>query len=377
MRLALFFHEGSAVYKRSLLSGTFFASALICLASVSAPALAEGEPVFSADVLMELQNDYTARTDDEGAEHRNNMFFRTEVAPTVRLGDYFFVDGVLVLEPVQDFDSDEHNFFEETGIFAEEIKLNFERGPWRAFAGKFNPAFGMAWDFGRGIWGEDFAGDYEVTERIGFGGGYSFDAAEAGTHNFTASTFFADTSFLSDSLGVNRGRTSHDDGGVSNTEDFSSLALSLEGGDFANLEGFYYMLSYRHQSEGDADSGGDDEDGFAVTVGHELAVCDRVKLDGFAEYATFSHFDAADEDRNYFTASLKATIDEKWNVTASYTNRHVDPEGADDSDDHLLQLSGGYDFGQGTTVEAGWRHADEEAGDSDVLGLLVRHNFSF
>lgn len=71
----------------------------------------ESSPVFSADAVIELQNEYTVDSDDEAIDEHNNIFLRAELAPTVRLNENFFIDGVLVLEPVQDFDANEDNFF--------------------------------------------------------------------------------------------------------------------------------------------------------------------------------------------------------------------------------------------------------------------------
>jgi hypothetical protein len=51
-------------------------------------------------------------------------------------------------------------------------------------------------------------------------------------------------------------------GGVSNTEDFSSYAFSLEGENANGIENLYYQLAYRDQDEGNADTGGERERGY-------------------------------------------------------------------------------------------------------------------
>ncbi|MGH1399410.1 MAG: hypothetical protein ACRBCT_09370 [Alphaproteobacteria bacterium] len=346
----------------------------VLIAGAAFPAAAE--PVISGEVVMELQNEYTADSDDATTDEYNNLFFRTEVAPTVRINENFFIDGVAVFEPIQDRDPSDDNFFDNEGAFVEELKLNYENGNWAAWAGKFNPGFGIAWDFGRGIWSEDFAEDYEITEKIGVGAGYTFDTNGFGAHTLAAHTFFADTTFLSRSVVTSRGETDKSDGGVSNTEDFSSFVVSLEGEDLAGVENLYYKLAYRNQSEGDADVGTDNETGVAVTLGHVVPVSDRVSLDGLVEYVDINNFEGGSADNTYFTASLVTTIDDAWNVTAGYTARDIDDAGAD-ADDYLFQLSGGYDFGQGTTAELGWRSSEEAGSDTDIVGGLIRHVFEF
>ncbi|MBI1327866.1 MAG: hypothetical protein GC136_09525 [Alphaproteobacteria bacterium] len=325
---------------------------------------------------MELQNEFTADSDDAATDGYNDMFFRTEVAPTVRLNDYFFIDGVGVLERMQDRRPAENNWFDNEGVFVEELKLNYESGAWALMAGKFNPAFGMAWDFGRGIWSEDFAEDYEITERIGVGAAYSIDTQNAGTYTLTASTFFADTTFLSGSTITSRGRTDKSDGGIANTEDFSSYVVSLEGENAGGVENLYYQLAWRDQAPGDVDIGAERERGVAVTLGYIFKISERIESDMLLEYADISDFEGGADDRQYYTASFVNRFNENWNVTLGYTARNIDTP-AGDSNDYLLQASGGYDFGQGTTAEIGWRSTEESGANTDIIGGLIRHTLSF
>ena len=326
---------------------------------------------------MELQNEYTADSDDTATDEHNDLFFRTEVAPTVQLNDHFFIDGVAVLERTQDRKPNKDNWFNNEGIFIEEIKLNYEHGPWGIMAGKFNPKFGTAWDFGRGIWSEDFAEDYEITERIGIGTSYRFDTENAGAHTFSASTSFADTSFLSGSTVTNIGRTDKSDGGAANTEDFSSYVLSLEGENTAGIEHLYYQLAYRDQADGDADITAKREHGYAATLGYVFDVTDRLQTNALLEYVDIHHYGTGPDDNRYVTASFVNTLDENWNMTFGYTARHIDVSGSNDTDDHLLQISGGYDFGQGTTAEIGWKNTEESGADTHIMGALIRHTLAF
>lgn len=351
-----------------LLAGTILSAGFI--------SQAHAEPTLSGEVVMELQNEYTTDSDDTTVDGYNNLFFRTEVAPTLQLNENFYIDGVAVWEDIQDREPNQSNFLDNEGVFIEEVKLNYENGAWGAWAGKFNPAFGIAWDFGRGIWGEDFAEDYEITEKIGVGASYTFQTQDMGAHTLAANTFFADTTFLSGASVTNRNTTDKSDGGVSNTEDFSSFVVSLEGEELGGMENLYYKAAYRNQSEGDADVGTDNETGYALTLGNTFPVSERVEMDVLAEYVDIENFGGAAQDNQYLTGSVITTIDENWNFTVGYTARDIDTAGAD-SDDHLLQVSGGYDFGQGTTAELGYRSAEEGGSDTDIVGGLIRHSFSF
>ncbi len=340
-------------HKKTVFKALMACSAISLVITASDAQAFDPYPDISGEMVMELQNEYAFDSDDPAADEQNNMFWRTEVAPTVQFTEKFFLDGVIVLEPVMDFDPGENNFFEDEGVFIEEIKLNYENGPWAVFAGKFNPGFGIAWDFGRGIWGEDFAEDYEITEKIGGGVSYTFETENNGDHTLTGSTFFSDTSFLSESIFTGRGNTTKSDGGASNTEDFSSFVVSMEGENVAGVENLYYKAAFRHLGEGDANMGGDDEQGIVATVGHVFPVSDAVEMDALIEFADISNFDGGNDDNRYITGSVITTIHDSWNVAVGFTKRDIDVNGGADMNDHLLQVSGGYDFGQGTTAEIG------------------------
>jgi len=224
------------------------------LLSHTAYADEESSKAVSAELVVEWQNEYRKHSDDPATDETNNSFMRTELAPTIRLSEHVFIDGVLVFEPFDqaaELNAGDDIWFDREGGFAEELKLNVEYGPYAAWIGKFNPSFGKAWDYGRGIWSEDFAEDYEITEKLGVGGAYALDTEKAGTHTFSATTFFADTSFLSEGVITSRDNVSLEDGGASNTEDFSSYTLSLEGEDVGGVENLGYTLGYRHLGEQD------------------------------------------------------------------------------------------------------------------------------
>lgn len=354
--------------------------ALIGLSVLSISARADeisSYPDISGEAVFEIQMEHGVNSDDADNE-RTNTFGRMEVAPVIQLNKYFYLDGVAVLEPVQDGDPGDDTFFENEGVFIEEIKLNYANGPWEVFAGKFNPGFGIAWDYGRGIWSEDFAEDYEITEKIGVGGAYTFETERFGNHTVNASTFFADTTLLSESTMTGRGRLRKSDGGASNTEDFSSFVISLDGKNAGGIENLSYHFGFRHLSEGDASlAGGDDEQGIAINVNYIIPVNDKVQSNVLLEFVNISNIDGGTNDARYYTASIVNTIADDWNVTMGYTKREVDISFASDENDHLLQLSGGYDFGNGLTLEAGWKNTEESGVDTNILGGLARYTIAF
>ena len=196
----------------------------------------ESFPRLEAEISIEIQNDNTFDSDDSTAE-ANELFTTTEPYLRFRATPELSLDAGLVLEPTTAPGPNEDRVFEDHGVYFEQLFLNYETSTFAVYGGKFNPPFGTAWDITPGIYGVDFAEDYELTERIGLGGalnlgGDGIGGGGFGAHRLAANVFFADTSVLSESALTNRGRTKRSTGGVSNTEELSSLSLTLDGGEF-------------------------------------------------------------------------------------------------------------------------------------------------
>lgn len=182
---------------------------------------------------------------------------------------------------------------------------------------------------------------------------------------------------MSDSIITKRGRTHKSDGGVGNTEDFSSYSLTLGGEDVAGVKGLGYHLGYRHQAEGDADVDGEDENAYAIAAFDTLTLSEGTEAFLLGEYVHISDEGGTTDDVNYLTTSLGLTFNERWNVAGSYTARNRDVTGGDDVDDYMAQLSAGYLFDNGIGIDAGWKIAEEDGIDTETLGLFLSYVYEF
>jgi hypothetical protein len=86
--------------------------------------------------------------------------------------------------------------------YAETLSLRWTQDPIRLFAGKIHPRFGAAWARAPGLYGADYAADYELREKLGFGARLWLDEVlglpdPLGTWALQAEAFQADTSLLS------------------------------------------------------------------------------------------------------------------------------------------------------------------------------------
>lgn len=333
-------------------------------------------PRLSGDFAFELQDDWTFHADNNDHE-RNDLYAKVETYLRLALTNRVNIETGLVFEPVTDLGPGENGFFDNEGLYVEQLKLVWQGESLGAFVGKYNPTFGQAWDVAPGIWGNDFAKDYELTERMGLGGNATWAEAKWGRHTLTGNTFFADTTFLSDSWIERRGDRDDSDGGPSNTESLSSFSLTLDGQDIGGVTGLGYNLGFRHQAEGDADTAGDDENGWVAGATYEFQPAERYRVNLMGEYADFSNFNAGANDATYLTAGAKLTIDEKWNAAVSWTGRDTDLATGGNESDHLFQISGGYAFSNGVQLDAGWRNASESEDSSNALGSKLSYEWSF
>ncbi|MGB4056607.1 MAG: hypothetical protein WBK77_00810 [Alphaproteobacteria bacterium] len=360
--------------KHSLLVGLLAVVGILGNAGIAS---AEGfQPALHGLVLFELENDWNFDSDDEDSEI-NNTYLNVEPYIVLSLTDKLAIESTLVFEQVQDLDPGEDGFFDNEGLYVEQLMLSYTDEHFSVFAGKYGPTFGTAWDLTPGVYGVDFAEDYELAEKIGGGASCTFGNDATGEHTITGNVFFADTTFLSDSTITRRGDLDESDGGISNTEDLSSFSLTLDSENVFAVEGLNTHLGYRNQDEGDADVGLDNESGYVAGVNYTFPLSDRVEAMVLAEWAGIYDVDGASDDTNYLTLGGSVTIDGHWNVAASYTARNTDVAGGGDVDDYLAQTSVGYQFDNGIAFDVGYSNREEASVETSTVGALLSYTYEF
>ncbi len=193
-------------------------------------------PYLKGDVFIGFQTDNTFAADNPDAK-LSDTYTKTEMGVGAYFSPYFSAHAGFTFEPVFDPGPSQDRFFGDEGLYVQQLYGQLDLSPVAFFAGKFNLAFGKAWDLAPDVYGADLVEDYQFTERVGVGVSVAKDKTSLGKMTLTASTFFADTSVLSNSLFTNRGQNSIRDGGLSNTGNLDSFAVSLTGSDAPGLEG--------------------------------------------------------------------------------------------------------------------------------------------
>ncbi len=338
------------------------------------PAYADQFPSLSADIVAELQYENGVGT-DSGTPQSNFLFTTIEAGLSLAFTDRLGIESVILVEMLDDPAPGTNSTFEDHGIFAEELTLAYHGDNWSLHAGKFNAAFGTAWDLAPGIWGADFPEDYEVTEKIGLAANRSFGNDVSGTHTLYGSLYHADRSFLSGSLVEDRGRVQLADGGTTNTKDFSSFTLSLTGEDVLNTSGFGYHVAYRSHAHGEYDILAEREDGFVGSVFGQVPL-GSADLDIILEGALLKNVEGGPDDQSYVTLGSTAHFANAWNAALSVTFRTTHVAGGINTNDHRFQASTGYAWNSGASLDFGYRYSRENGENDHVLGLLLAYAFS-
>lgn len=331
-------------------------------------------PYVEGELVWELQGDFVKKSDDPDAEI-TDIFGYLELATSIHLAPFFQLNSALIVEPVLDPDPGKDRFFQDHGYYVEVLngQVNFDDNT-NLVLGKFGPSFGTAWDVTPGIYGVDFAEDYELAEFIGLGFYHGFNGGSLGELVFGANTFFADTTELSDSWGHARGRTTFGDGGAGNTEQLDNFSFTLDGSEVPILPGFSWHLGYRHLSAGLGDAA--DERGYVAGFVQEFEFDSEQSIIFNLEYADFHNFGGAAEDRSYTTAGL-TFANGPWHADLAGTLRDVRVSGGPDADDKLFQASVGYTDSNDIDWNVGYKYADEAGVESHFVGVFITSAIEF
>lgn len=345
------------------------------LPAISGAAETQTFPRIEGAVPIEIQDDWNYDSDSADNEH-NQLSTLTEPEVTVWFAPGFSLFAHAVLQSVKDPDPGDDRYFEDHGLFVEDLFLRYQTGRFAVRGGKLTPKFGRGWEETPGVYGTDFGeAGYEFAERIGIEGSATFELAGGGTHTLSASTFFLDTSVLAHSTLKGRGTLGRADGGVSNTEDFSSFALTLDGADFAGVEGMRYHAAYISQRRGVGNDA--DETGVAFALSHSLALTRDLTLTPFVEFIHFDDAEGVDnQDRNFITVA--GHLDwRNWNLALALVGRETDNADGTETDDFMFQASVGYGFDCGLGVDVGWKIANEANIEVRTLGVLFAYAVEF
>ncbi len=328
-------------------------SAAAILAAASAQAR-EG-PRVEWGVLAETAADWTFDADDEAAE-LIDLYPTLEAAAVLQAAPWLSFTGHAVLEPAAAPTGD--RVFDDLGLYMDELFATADLGVAEVSLGKLGVPFGLAWDAAPGIYGPDFAEDYELAEQWGLVAAVPF-----GAHVLSGAVFFADTTFLSDSAATSRGVLKASAGGAGNTESPDNFALAISGPLAPDTA---YTAGVRYLSSGESDP--ENELGLVLGVTHEHELIPDLGLGLMAEGAWLSNAGGGSEDTLHLTAGA-ALLRGPWELSAVYARR--DTDGA--PTDHLGTTTLAYAFNDALSAGVAYRLGREEGETSHAIGLVISY----
>jgi hypothetical protein len=272
-------------------------------------------------------------------------------------------------------------FFDKHPLSMAKLTLDYKNEDFAAYVGKFNPIVGFDYHQFPGVFTYQTIESYAIRERLGLGASFKNDLGDYGQHQLDVSSFFADTTALSNSILYKRGRTTLADGGVSNTEDLSSFAISLGGQDFYSLdnnivEGLSYRIGYAKQAKGSNNN--KDEHRHSLSLGYQQKISQDLSAKLIFERMDINHLSGeAAHDRTYNTLTGQLNYN-KWNTTISYTDINNTAGEADENHDGFIrQVSIGYRFDNGVNFDIGHKHSDEDNEVKKRIGAVLSYDYEF
>ena len=332
-------------------------------------------PKISASISIEFQNDATYSSDNRD-EERNDLYTTTEPEVILALMKGLTIRLLGTIEPVSDPQPREDRYFEDHGMYLNEFEIAFEHDWFRLHGGKYTPNFGRAWDNTPGVYGTDFAEDYELSERIGLGGSVTFGNDIVGTHTVGFSTFFLDTSIFAESAPQRRDRTFLSQGGVANTEKFNSWVISIDGEGMQHVPELSYHLAFVSQAPSEEGDPTLRELGFVAGLAYTYSIGDFNFIPSF-EYARFSNAEGVENQKRFFGTIGLGVEWHNWNAAISNTWRYTRVSAGTDNDDNHFQISAGYAFDFGLSLDIGWKLTESEKIESQTFGGILAYTIEF
>ena len=288
----------------------------------------------SGTVSYELAADAALASDETDA----HAHFYGKVKPDLRIhfGEAFSVRTAFEYAP-QSLMAGEDSFFEDHGVTLEALHVELGTAAGMARAGEYAAGFGMAHGMAPGLYGGDFAKDYELSRRMGVGG----VAALGGPLWIAADAF--------EPIG----------------ESGTPIAFASRAGARNLLGGMDIEIGLRHGVYSD-------ETGVSLGVMGPIGL-GVAEMTWLLEGAYLDHAEGGDESRTYVTAGLEVGSG-AWRFSGTGAVRDTEIARAD----ALLTASAGYALPSGLALDVGWRYvALDEAENRHTLGARVGYEVSF
>lgn len=344
--------------------------ALACALSNACIAnMAEEDDPVSGSWLIEFNSIFPVAESGE-AKHIRNTWLKSDFGFTGKLTDRLEFFSMLVLEPVF-MDQGRDQLFDNEGLFLEEVGIALALESAHVFLGKFNPVFGLAWDDSLGLFADDLADEYEVTEQVGAAVEMTGQFGQT-RHQLYVGAFTDDRSIFSDSAFTSRGRNRAVVKSGSGLRQLKSVVLALSGKLHGVSDGLGYHLSYRKLAM--PGGAGPDNRGVVAALQYENTIFGDTRSRVLVEWAEFDHFYQAHDQVRFITPSITLQK-ERFELGFSWAKKAVVNGGVDSR--WLWQAHVSYALKEHAHISVGWKRESDARGDFHQIGLRLQSTFEF
>jgi hypothetical protein len=321
----------------------------------------------------------------------------------------FSLQSELTYEPVRSALRMPHkqHVLSDEGLYLEQLYGKAEFDDVMVYSGKFDLPVSLAANIAPGIYGSDYATNYQLREMLGFGGAYRLGSPSVGYHSIGVASYVRDTTWLDASAftqpnfgsidTARTGRLHNSNGGNANNGSPDSLLVTLDGDATAlDVSSMTYHLAWALLRRGIDDSQnqvdlvaavsytGDLGAGFALRPLIEIS---RIFHNGGSPLNSGTSIPAS-QRADYLTTGLELTwhgwslsgVKAESSLTEPQTGTGLDGRSSYGS---MVTGSFGYAFECGISTSIGWKHdrslapASSLNATTDSLGMLVNYHQDF
>lgn len=319
----------------------------------------------AGEVLFELNSLFPVAESQDATAPRQT-WLKLEAAFEKELwreGVNFFAS--LVMEPVAMGDT---HLFGNEGLFLEEAGFAVELGEAQLLFGKFNPPFGLVWEDDWGIFHDDFADEYELTEQVGAALELNGWLA-GGEHQLFLGAFTDDRSVFSDSAITSRGRNRSDAAG--GLAQLQSLLLAVQGELPVGAGALGYHMAYRELAPPQA--GAAEQRGVVASFSYDRQLPADIFGKLLLEWAEFTHF-FRPRDRVRLVTPVLALQKGRLELSASKTRQQLSDGGGVS---RLAQFTLRYQLPRQASLSLGWKRESGPEGSFQQVGVRFATSLAF
>ncbi|QEY31987.1 hypothetical protein EVJ50_06790 [Synechococcus sp. RSCCF101] len=348
-------------------------------------------PRLSGIVKLGLINQ-TSFSRSESENNYNDLFADSTLAASLFLSpEIYFYGAVRYLPLVFPPSPRRDRVFEDQALIIGALNLNYENDNFLLSAGKGTTFFSTAFRSAPGIWGRDVAERFvRVPVRNGLLASGKLTTSNVGNHALTGGVFYLDTSPLSKPLLSDFPKPELEGGGPSNTGDLSSFFVVLDSSSFSQAPGLRTHFGFMKQRVNriqpralpfptPANEIADEYRG-VVSAQWPLELGEDQRITPFVEYARITNSGGLrDSTRDVMTASVQYFAGQ-WNVAIASSLWRDNNPGQAKTTNTQIQLSGGYTFDSGLSVDIGYRYLDSSdlgLRDTHAAGIWMQYQLGF